>query len=148
METLRIFPHDAAVFATEDDLTAWIMTALKARGGRYYLLADDPRPVPAENMMEPGSVVLFRYANNIVGEAVIRSFDKTAGTQRDGRSYQAVATFVTSSIRIYSPAISTHALQQLIGESPNISVERSYHQLDWSAYPKVLSLVTGSGCFV
>lgn len=34
---LRIFPHSKQEFATADDLRSWLVTALKARGGRYLL---------------------------------------------------------------------------------------------------------------
>src|SRR5262249_21824994 len=63
---VRIFPHSQKEFPSEDSLLTWLLTGLRGRGGVYLLRnADAVKDVPT------GSVVLFRYGNRIVGEAVV-----------------------------------------------------------------------------
>ena len=148
MHTLRLFPHDTALFPTEEQLSTWLMTSLRARGGTYYLISTEATAVPSEENLEAGSIVLFRHRHNILGEAVVWEFDKSPGTTPDGSAYQGVITFVTSSIRLYSPPISIEQLQSLVGESPIVTHPRGYPGIDWNVYPKLLALVTRTGSLV
>jgi hypothetical protein len=145
---IRIFPHSAGEFKKLDDLTTWLMTALKARGGVYYVLGDGGSR-PAETSMEAGCIVLFRYNDAIVGEAVVRDCVIQSGENESGEKYQAVATFFPSSIRLFSPPIHTDNLQKLIEKSPDIGVQRTYFIIkEWSVYPQLLALVGKAGSFI
>jgi hypothetical protein len=55
MSHIRIFPHSKEEFPSLDMLTTWLLTALKARGGRYLI-----RSANAVADLPTGSLVLFR----------------------------------------------------------------------------------------
>lgn len=147
MQTMRIFPHDPAVFPSVDDLTTWLLTALKAKGGKYRVLGTAPQAVPA-NLLQ-GSVVLFRYADLIVGEAVVLDYIIPAPIEETAEQCLAIAIFAPSSIRLYSPPVDVERLSELIGGKPDISVHRTYHSIEnWTVYPKLLAHVAASGAFL
>ena len=152
MQTLRVFPHDPAFFPTQDHLTMWMMTSLKARGGTYHLISPESRAVPAERNLDPGSIVLFRHKHHLVGEAIVRKFEKKESTTPEGQC-QGVVTFVPSSIRLYSPPISVDEVQlqiddSLQDETRDITNPRGYPGIKWDIYPKVLALVTKNGSLI
>src|SRR6266487_6319741 len=102
---IRIFPHSKEEFPSEDSLRTWLLTALRGRGGVYYLLNRD-----AVRDLPPGSIVLFRYGQKIVGEAVVRKekepFNGTSRTLAGKEEeYEAQVTFPSSSIRLYAPPL-------------------------------------------
>jgi hypothetical protein len=110
---LRIFPHNYEEFPSEDGLIAWLMTGLRGRGGVYLL-----RNANAVKDPPVGSVVLFRYAHRIVGEAVIWRPKETFAEAMKGRTvagveaeYAAQITFAPSSIRLYAPPLPIEWLQ-------------------------------------
>jgi hypothetical protein len=147
---IRIFPHSKEEFPSLDMLTTWLLTALKARGGRYLIrsassLADLPL----------GSVVLFRYGRVVVGEAVVSQYVRDATKNRtvlgQETQYEAYVELAPSSIRVFVPPLPIEELQSLIGESPNITTSaQPYYKLeDWAIYPKILAAHVGkSGAYL
>jgi hypothetical protein len=149
MPHIRIFPHSTEEFRSLDLLTTWLLTALKARDGMYRL-----RSANAVADLKPGSIVLFRHGDVVVGEAVVRAYVREHGTDRiltgEEQQYEAVVKFAPDSIRLFAPPVSVQELQQLIGEAPDISVPRGYYAVrNWDVYPKLLAAHVGrTGAFV
>jgi hypothetical protein len=151
MPHIRIFPHSQKEFPSIDLLMMWLQTTLRARGGVYHLKsADSVKDLP------PGSIILFRCHNMIVGEAVI-SKDKEVFPEPinertllgEPEHYEAQVVFHPSSIRLYSPSLPIKILQNLIGESKDIvKYPGGYYQLDCSLYPQILAAVVASGGFL
>ena len=54
----------------------WLLTGLRGRGGVYHLTSAD-----AVANLPPGSIVLFRYGHEIIGEAVVRKGKKLEARQ-------------------------------------------------------------------
>ena len=102
MSHLRIFPHSKDEFPSLDVLTTWLLTALKARGGRYMIRS-------AERLAElpTGSIVLFRYGHVIVGEAVVCNYVRDSANERtllgQETQYEAHVEFSASSVRVFVP---------------------------------------------
>ena len=147
---IRIFPHSQKEFPSRDTLTTWLLTGLKARGGRYLLVSKD-----AVAELPPGSVVLFRYGQVVVGEALVIEYsrDSPVGDRNlagDDQGYEACIWFSPSSIRVYAPPVGIEALQSFIGESPNIvpSAQPYFKIEDWNVYPRLLAHVGKSGTFI
>ncbi len=152
MESLqvRIFPHSQDEFPSEDSLLTWLLTSLRARGGEYYLRhSDSVKDLP------PGSVVLFRYGHEIVGEAVVWKGkevfpDKVKDRTLTGEEaeYGAKVTFASSSIRLYAPPLQVERLQLNLPEKDVVKFAGAYTSLDWSIYGRILHEVVSSGVFV
>jgi hypothetical protein len=146
---VRIFPHSTKEFPSEDNLVAWLLTGLRGRGGVYRLRnADSVKDVP------PGSVVLFRYANRIVGEAVVWKGKETFPTKVKDRTltgeeaeYGAQVTFVPSSIRLYAPPVPVERLQPHL-DKDLVVYAGAYTDLEWSFYGIVLKEVVTTGTFI
>jgi hypothetical protein len=146
---VRIFPHSQKEFPSEDSLLTWLLTALRGRGGVYHLRhADAVKDLPA------GSVVLFRYRNNIVGEAVVWKGKETFLEKAKDRTltgeeaeYGAQVTFVPSSIRLYAPALPVERLQPHL-EKDVVKFAAAYTDLEWSMYGIVLQEVVSKGTFI
>lgn len=150
MPHIRIFPHSKDEFPSLDMLTTWLLTALKARGGRYLI-----RSANAVADLPTGSVVLFRYGHVIVGEAVVYRYvcesarDRTLLGQE--MQYEAHVEFSPTSIRLFVPPLPVKELQSIIGDSLNITASaQPYYKLeDWSAYAKLLAAHLGeTGAFL
>ena len=146
---IRVFPHIREEFPSLDSLTSWLLTGLKARGGTYHM-----RSHKSVKELESGSIVLFRYGDKIVGEAVVSSYvkgcfpDKTIAGE--DIKYEARTVFAPSSIRIYAPPISIEALQEIVGSEPNmIPSAQPYFIIDnWAVYPRLLALQIRQGYFL
>jgi hypothetical protein len=148
---IRIFPHSYEEFPSLDMLTTWLLTALKARGGRYLI-----RSAKSVAELPLGSVVLFRYGHVIVGEAVVSRYvrdaakgDRTLLGQET--QYEAHVEFAPSSIRIFVPPLPVEVLQDLVGEGTNItaSAQPYYKFEDWTLYAKLLAAHVGkAGSFL
>src|SRR5205807_1304193 len=101
MQHIRIFPHSQKEFPSLDSLMIWLLNALRGKGGVYNLRsADSIKDLPS------GSVVLFRYGHNIVGEAVVWKEKEVYSEKLKERTlsgedeeYEAQVTFAPSSIR-------------------------------------------------
>jgi hypothetical protein len=140
MPHLRIFPHSQEEFPSLDFLQTWLMTVLKARGGIYNL-----RNRNAVADLPGGSIVLFRYGDQIIGEAVVRGYKRethpTQPAMADGRPYEAHVEFAPDSLRLYAPPVAIKALQAIVGNDLPIMVPNGYYIIrDWGSYPKLLSL--------
>jgi hypothetical protein len=146
---VRIFPHSQKEFASEDSLLTWLLTGLRGRGGVYHLRhADSVKDIP------PGSVVLFRYGNRIVGEAVVWKGKETFADKVKDRTltgeeaeYGAKVTFVPSSIRLYAPPLAVERLQPHLDKDV-VKFAGAYTDLDWSIYGVVLQEVVSKGTFI
>src|SRR5229473_725151 len=109
---IRIFPHDRKEeFRSIDQLTMWLLTSLRARGGGYCLRSKD-----SVADLSPGSVALFRYGHLIVGEGVVqkevvRETVKDWTLSGEMAEYGALVTFMPSSIRLYAPPLPIDFLQ-------------------------------------
>lgn len=146
---IRIFPHSQKEFPSRDTLTTWLLTGLKARGGKYLLVNKD-----AVAELPPGSLVLFRYGHFVVGEAVVTLYSRDSPASErtlagDDQQYEALVLFSASSIRVYAPPVEIDELQSFIGETPNISVAQGKYKIeDWNVYPRLLAHVAKLGTFL
>jgi hypothetical protein len=147
---IRIFPHNQNHFPSIDTLTTWLLTSLKARGGKYLLKSKD-----AVANLPPGSLVLFRYDKVVVGEAVVIEHSRDDPSVKrtlagNNMEYEGSVLFCPSSIRIYAPPVGIELLQGFIGESPNlIPSALPYFKIeDWNVYPMLLAHVAKSGTFI
>jgi hypothetical protein len=115
----------------------------------YHLRhADAVKDVP------PGSVVLFRYGNRIVGEAVVCKGKEVFAEKKKERTltgeeaeYGAQLTFVPSSIRLYAPPLPVERLQPHLTKDV-VKFAGAYTDLDWAIYGVVLEEVVSKGTFI
>jgi hypothetical protein len=150
---VRIFPHNRVnEFLTEDALRAWLLNGLRGRGGRYLLVRTD-----AVQELPCGSIVLFRYGNKIIGEGVVSKKKEplpvpvTEITETGmEQQYHAQVHFNPLSIRLYAPAVDVKEIVDKVKEmtGKDITVAQTYHNLDWSIYPFILSKVAKDGTFI
>ncbi len=144
MPHIRIFPHSQDEFPSLQTLQTWLMTALKALGGRYLLQSKN-----AVADLPAGSIVLFRYGNEIVGEGVVREYKRESHTERTlagaVQQYEARVTFAPGSIRLFVPPLAVEELQRIVGDAVPIMVPSGYYIIrDWSVYPKLLAAHIGT----
>jgi hypothetical protein len=150
MSHIRIFPHSKEEFPSLDLLTTWLLTALKARGGRYMIRSGHRiAELPA------GSLVLFRWGHVIVGEAVVFRYVHDSKSDRmllgQETQYEAHVEFSPSSIRVFVPPVPIEELQAILGDSTNVTTSaQPYNKIeDWSVYPKLLAVHVGrAGTFM
>jgi hypothetical protein len=137
---IRIFPHSREEFPLQRDLAAWLMTGLRANGGKYLITNRTQTGTNRPDELPAGSVALFRYGDNLLGEAVVRSYTKKPDTDPDDKaSYVAKVIFAPSSIRIYSPPVPVGVLATIVGDDDRFNLPFSYHQIDdWTVYPALL----------
>lgn len=146
---IRIFPHSQEEFASIDTLTTWLLTGLRARGGRYRLRSRD-----ALAELPIGSIVLFRYGNKIVGEAIVAGYFRESSIDRtlagEEFEYKAYIMFSQTSIRVYAPPVPTKKLQAILGDSLDITKSAiPYYKIeDWTIYPRLLAEIVESGAFI
>jgi hypothetical protein len=95
--------------------------------------------------LPPGSVVLFRYADEIIGEAVV-SKGKVIVSDEEG--YAAQVTLAPSSIRLYSPPLPVKQIQQYYPEKDISSSAQPYYLLNWDVYSRILKEVVSAGAFI
>ena len=147
---LRIFPHSPKEFPSEDSLRIWLLGGLRGRGGLYHLLSADR---VAE--LPPGSVVLFRYGQRIIGEAVVSSpYEVLAEKARDKTTYggeeeeyAAQVTFAPSSVRLYAPPLPLEQIEQYTDKDLR-TYAGVYPILTWDIYAHVLEWVASRGAFI
>ena len=147
---IRIFPHSREEFPSVDTLTTWLLTGLKASGGRYLLVRRN-----AVDELPSGSLVLFRHGQVVVGEAIVTEYrrdwpERSRTLLGEERQYEACVRFSPGSIRLYAPPVCVQDLQSFIGESPNIipSAQPYFKIEDWNVYPRLLAHVSKSGTFI
>jgi hypothetical protein len=146
---VRIFPHSREQFPSDDLLRIWLLNGLRGRGGRYRLTsAGGGKP----QNLAPGSIVLFRHGDDIVGEAVVKTgIEKEDGTERNlwsgkDEKYEAVVTFAPSSIRLYAPPLPIRRIQQYMDK--DLTSAQPYYELSWQVYAHVLQETLQAGAFV
>jgi hypothetical protein len=137
---VRIFPHSQAEFPSKDLLMTWLLIGLRGRGGVYHLSSAD-----AVADLPPGSIVLFRYGHEILGEAVVcrgKEIEREKGRNLLGEEgeYAAQVTFAPSSIRLYSPPLSVKQIQKHTEKDISSSAQ-PYYKLDWEVYGCILKEV-------
>jgi hypothetical protein len=147
---VRIFPHSQEEFQSKDLLMSWLLNGLRGRGGEYHLAS-----AHRVKYLPPGSIVLFRYADEIVGEAVVSKKEHKLPKIKKGKSllgeegeYAAQVTFAPSSIRLYSPPVDVNTIQPLVDESrikKDLSGARPYYLLNWDIYGRILKEVVSEG---
>jgi hypothetical protein len=139
---IRILPHDAKKeFLSGEALTTWIEDShdgLK-KDGRYLLVN---RNSIAE--LPPDSLVLFRYGNEIVGDAIVKEYCESRETGRtltgECREYQALIKLYPSSIRVYTQPIDIKELESLTNPRRNFKVARTYFKIkNWDVRLKLLA---------
>jgi hypothetical protein len=147
---LSVFPHNPGSrfeFETQASFTAWLMTGIKAVGGKYLITnQSSERPYRPEDL-PAGSIVLFRYHDNLVAEAVVRHYTREPGKDADdGTEYAAKVIFAPSSIRVFSPPVPVTVLQKIINDRKDLSGRNSYTRVEeidgevnWMVYPKLLA---------
>ena len=146
---VRIFPHSRTEFPSEDSLLTWLLIGLRGRGGVYRL-----RNADSVKDVSPGSVVLFRYGNRIVGEAIVwkgkETFPEKVKDQTltgEEAEYEAQVTFVPSSIRLYAPPLPVEHLQPHLDKDV-VKFAGAYTELEWIIYGVVLQEVVSRGTFI
>jgi hypothetical protein len=147
---VRVFPHSKNQFPTADSLQTWLLTALRGRGGVYLLT--NPNAIAGTG---PGSVVLFRHGQIIVGDAVVgKSKENLAEPLTDTTltggvaEYLAQITFEPSSIRLYAPPLPVERIQLHVPNMDLVTFAPAYHTLEWATYGLVLQEVVAKGRFV
>lgn len=124
-----IFPNSSArEFGTPEELTEWLAADLRANGGNYRIRTttapDEPNRRPPSTL-PAGSVVLFRHRDVFVGEAVVRSYDRTAFTE-GGLNYGPRVVFDPDSVRLITPPLHYAELEQVSGATKNVQRANSY----------------------
>jgi hypothetical protein len=155
IQQVRIFSHDTQrEFPSEDDLRTWLLNGLRGNGGVYCF-----RRANAVDDLPPGSIVLFRYHEQIVGEAVVREGKKVYKKKKYLRTlsgqeldYAAEVTFAPASIRLYSPPLPVDVIQGLLTaqkkEKNIVTYAGGYPKLDWEIYACILKEVVSRGVFL
>jgi hypothetical protein len=101
--------------------------------------------------MSPGSVVLFRYGHEIVGEAVVqKGIEDLSGSERnlwtgEVEEFEAMLTLAPSSIRLYSPPVDLKEKQKYVKDSNITTAANLYYELDGYVYVHVLREVVALG---
>jgi len=146
---IRIFPHSQEEFPSEDSLTTWLLTGLRGRGGVYHL-----RSAKQVKDLPPGSLVLFRYGQKLVGEAVVKKGKEIFSEKLKERTlsgkeaeYEAQVTFDPSSIRLYAPPIPVERIQPHT-EKNLLTYPGAYVELDWTIYARILEELISRGMFI
>ena len=144
MPDIRIFPTARGEFESVDKLREWLDSALR-RDGKYHLCPrkpGEPDPTPRIKAIDAGSVGLFRFHDEFIGEGVIASgvecgdFTDPANNLR----YYQLAHFDPSSIRIYRQGIAVEPLG-VTGKA------NAYQKMDWAFYGRLLAAVESGGGF-
>ena len=139
-QTVRIFPHSRDEFETADEIRIWLYNGLRLRDGGYYL-----RAIKGVGSIPRGSIVLFRFDKDIVGEAIVKENVKEVDVIESGVRYEGMIKFEASSIRIYRRPIKIKFLENITGR--DFSVARTYFKIEWDVYPQILAEVVKYGFF-
>jgi hypothetical protein len=142
-QPIRIFPHSREEFETDDELRTWLHNGLRLRDGKYYLRSIQPVGLGKNS---PGTLVLFRFDKEILGEAVVKEDVVKVERQRGDVEYKGMIKFEASSIRIYRKPIKVEFLEKLTGR--DLSVAKTYFKFDdWNIYHKILEEAVKDGFF-
>ena len=142
-QPIRIFPHSREEFETDDELRTWLHNGLRLRDGKYYLRSIQPVGLGKN---PPGTLVLFRFDKEILGEAVVKEDVVKVERQRGDVEYEGMIKFEASSIRIYRKPIKVEYLEKLTGR--DLSVAKTYFKFDdWNIYHRILEEAVKDGFF-
>lgn len=135
METkhIRIFPCNREEFETVEELRIWLEKTLPLeREGRYRL-----RTLQNIKSVPQGSIVLFRFDQEIIGEAIVRQDIQEINEEINGVNYVGAIYFEPSSIRIYKRPLPVSFIEQL--SNKNLAVPRSYYKIyDFNIHKAIL----------
>lgn len=125
---IRIFPHTTDEFEDEIALKDWLLHHLpysrKGNPKGYYRL----RTINGVGQVPPGSVVLFRFKNNIVGSAVVKRDVEPISETIGGVTYKGSIIFDPDSINVYDCSVPIKFLADLTQR--NFSYARAYFKLE------------------
>ena len=142
-QPIRIFPHSREEFEADDELRTWLHNGLRLRDGKYYLRSIQPVGLGKN---PPGTLVLFRFDKEILGEAVVKEDVVKVERQRGDVEYEGMIKFEASSIRIYRKPIKVEYLEKLTGR--DLSVAKTYFKFDdWNIYHRILEEAVKDGFF-
>lgn len=143
MSVIRIFPHSRKEFRSADELASWLQSGLRDRDGKYHL-----RNVGAGiGSTPPGSVVLFRFDKEIIGEAIVKQDVIEEEIVDSGYTYKGYIQFEQSSVRVYRGFLPIEFLEKASGR--DLSVARPYYKIDdWGVYAKVIKEQVKRGGFL
>ena len=134
---IRIFPNSTEKeFETEMEVRLYLLGIVKYRqNGEYHIRIQDSIAA-----LPPGSYVLFRFGNEIIGEAMVKvgieEFNKRIGSCKEDRFvYPVKVTFDTSTILMYCENISIEGLGEMTNR--NLSVPRTYFKIDIGFYDAI-----------
>ena len=135
---IRIFPHKSWV-PKDEDFKGWLHFTLRARGGTYYFRKAYKYIM---NNNPPGTIVLFRFEDEIVGEGVV----KVDTVKSNISHYEKMITFEPSSIRIYAKPLTVERLSKALDK--DLSSDTTYYAIPMKHYGTVLSEVNNLGGFM
>jgi len=141
LSILRIFPTTRKEFKTVDEFACWLLTSLKARDGIYHLRSSrgEVKKTP------PGSVVSFRFGNELIGEAIVKCGFVEEKVEIAGVTYEGHIQFEESSLRIYKGFFPIPLFQKILEKRmnpkdiPDLSYAGAYNRFeDWNIYIDLL----------
>jgi len=121
---IQVFPAQAGFPSRE--AFAESFAQLRA-SGEYHLTGENAVPE-----LPVGSVVLFRYADEVVGEGVVREYIRGVGDE-------ARVIFAPGSIRFFKPPLLVEIVQEVIGRENDMRAENGYCVIDQGLYLKLLA---------
>ena len=121
-------------FANADELRTWIIMTLKARNGIYFT-----RKYKRWGPLFPGSIVLFRMGDEIVGEGIVKESPKASS---ESTEYDGFIKFEASSLRAYRGSLLVSRAEELLGRG----IHRfTIPKLTWEQYGILLSEIVKNG---
>ncbi len=128
---IRIFPHSKKEFNNESDLQKWLKSDLILQDGKYLL-----RTINGVGSIPVGSMVLFRFNKNIVGQAVVERDIKPINKETNGVTYKGIIKFNISTIKVYRKPLPIGFVEKLTDRS--FQFARAYYKFyDYSIYDKI-----------
>lgn len=121
---IRIFPHTKEEFADEIQLKHWLKYILPDEREGYYRL----RTTRGVGQIPPGSVVLFRFGNNIAGSAIVQQDVEAFKETVEGIQYEGRLKFDPDSIKVYDCSIPIEFLADLTQRS--FSFAKAYFKIE------------------
>ena len=135
---IRIFPH-RKWFPKDEDIKGWLHFTMRNRGGTYYF-RKAYKYIKHSN--PPGTIVLFRYDEDIVGEAVV-----AIDTIKSNIShYEMMVTFDPSSIRIYKKPLTIQTLSKIVEK--DLKSDTTYYNIPMKYYGLIMAEVVRRGGYV
>lgn len=137
-----IFPHSDKEFLTPDKLRNFLSDTLSGElRGRYLLGRLGRRDKDFKARVIPGSLVLFRKKEWVVGQATVQTSIRELEPPEDSESESGIPTtyyheifFDTANIRVYEEALSVERLEDWTGRKLDprfysiLGTRRAYEQ--------------------